>query len=177
MIFCPILPAVALLFTLPFFYVYYFLVLHTCRPPTDKYNQGRHTTFFMGALLVKLVFVFVPITVAMQKYNPNCGPYGADRFDSIYSSIGEAIDDAPHGVRVFFSIITAPAVVTPLVVLAIVFLYVLAVRARVWKRRYEDLAREVNELRQDKRELIAAQARAIGHSGSRNASRGGNHCL
>ena len=59
--------------------------------------QSRHNVLFLGCLFLVLLMMLVPLSVAMQIYKPNCGPYGAPEYANMYD-----------GIRVWHSVRTAP---------------------------------------------------------------------
>jgi hypothetical protein len=57
------------------------------RPPTQRFRQSRHNVVFLGCLGLVNIMMLVPISVMLQCYSPNCGPYGPPEFDNFYDGI------------------------------------------------------------------------------------------
>jgi hypothetical protein len=66
-------------------------VLFTCRPPRKRWNEGRNNTLFMILLAVTLFFVFIPLSIALRVYQPNCGPHQDLAYLSIYDSLWDFV--------------------------------------------------------------------------------------
>ncbi|KAK3109101.1 hypothetical protein FSP39_023041 [Pinctada imbricata] len=92
---CPVLPLAGALSNLIFFFVNYLIVSRTCKPPIKRWNQSRNTTFLMGFLLITIMFIIVPVSVAIGSAEiiqlgqsnhgmESCGPFGLEKPTAVY---------------------------------------------------------------------------------------------
>ena len=87
MAFSPMIPVVAMVSNILFYYTYYLLVRTTCRPPIKRWSQSSNDSLFMGLLGITMAFMTIPIIIAFRLYSPNCGPYENYDYDYIFSII------------------------------------------------------------------------------------------
>eukprot|EP00050_Salpingoeca_kvevrii_P018453 m.74438 g.74438 ORF g.74438 m.74438 type:complete len:735 (-) comp8053_c0_seq2:3365-5569(-) len=156
MIFCPMFPTIALISNILFFYVYYHLVLRTCRPPTHRWNSHRHNSYFMGFLTITFLMVLIPASIALQTYKPNCGPYGSERFDSIYDGIWEWSKDQNSAFKGFLDVITSPAFTVPLVMCFGVVMYFMLVQVRMARKQLREANGELKDLLHQRRNIFSS---------------------
>jgi hypothetical protein len=116
----------------------------------------------------------------LQVYNPNCGPYGPSRYSSVFDGIWEWVQDQDSGFRSFVDVVVDPVVVSaffilfgtgwgcracstcalpgadrPLFCPAVVWMRLQDVRLKRSRRLRQEAHQEMEQLRQDKRFLLA----------------------
>jgi len=155
MAFCPVLPVLGALSFCLMFYIYYQMVKRTCRPPNKRWTQNRHNVFFFVFLLVMLVVAIIPLNIALQGYKPNCGPYGDAKYSSMYGAVDSWLQEQNSSTRTFAAIITNPAFIFPLLVALCGVIYYHRVRIHQWQHHHLDLLHELDQLRADKKCLLA----------------------
>ncbi len=84
--FCPILPVMGSISNALFFWVNIFLAQKFQRPPRKRWNQNKHSTFFISFLWLSILLVTAPVYIAIYSYKPNCGPYAAAAYTSPYAA-------------------------------------------------------------------------------------------
>eukprot|EP00048_Salpingoeca_helianthica_P022804 m.20445 g.20445 ORF g.20445 m.20445 type:complete len:706 (+) comp7838_c1_seq1:160-2277(+) len=155
MVFCPLLPVLGALSNALIFLIYYHLVKRTCRPPKKRWTQNRHNVFFFVFLLVMLVVAIIPLNIALQGYKPNCGPYGSPKYDSMYAFVNVWLQEQTDSTRTFAAVVTNGAFLFPLLVALIGVIYYHRVRLQQWNSHHMELLRELDQLRADKKCLLA----------------------
>lgn len=155
MVFCPVLPIVGLLSNGFIFFVYYQLVKRTCRPPEKRWTQNRHNVFFFVFLLIMMVVLIIPLNIALQGYKPNCGPYGDPKYTSVYGSFSVWLDEQSSPTQTAANVVTNSAFIVPVLVALGAVIYYHRVRLSQWKHHHHDLLRELDQLRADKKFLLA----------------------
>eukprot|EP00056_Hartaetosiga_gracilis_P013134 m.215161 g.215161 ORF g.215161 m.215161 type:complete len:350 (+) comp13799_c0_seq59:1955-3004(+) len=105
MCFAPVLPVIAMLTNILFFYFYVALVHGWYRPPSTRYDQSSNVSVFLAFLGTTLFLTMIPLAWALTQYNPNCGVYGPDKFSSWFDGVTEWISSADGSLREFFEIL------------------------------------------------------------------------
>eukprot|EP00730_Choanoeca_flexa_P014773 TRINITY_DN6580_c0_g1_i2.p1 TRINITY_DN6580_c0_g1~~TRINITY_DN6580_c0_g1_i2.p1 ORF type:complete len:717 (+),score=124.84 TRINITY_DN6580_c0_g1_i2:46-2196(+) len=160
MVFCPALPLLAMVSNVVYFWFYFKLVRRFCRPPDKRFTQNRNNTFFMFCLALTLIFVAIPVAWALKVYNPNCGPYGAPRYNSPFDGIWEWMKDQNNDFQQFVDALIDPVTVCSLFLIIVVYIRVLKIRQRQKDGKLAELRDELKGLRQDKRFLLAKSSQA-----------------
>lgn len=161
MVFCPVLPILSTLSLAYIFMIYYLLVKYTCKPPVKRWTQSRHNVFFFFFLLIQLIVSIVPLNIALQGYKPNCGPYGDAKYSSMYGAVNSWLQEQNTGTRSFAAIITNPAFIFPLLVALGAIIYYHRVRLHQWQQYHVELLRELDQLRADKKCLLARGVQSL----------------
>lgn len=155
MVFCPMLPVFGALSNALIFFIYYQLVKRTCCPPKKRWTQNRHNVFFFVFLLIMLLVAIIPLNIALQGYKPNCGPYGDPKYSSMYGFVNTWLQEQDDSTKTFASVITNGAFIFPLLVALCGIIYYHRVRLHQWSNHHMELLRELDQLRADKKCLLA----------------------
>ena len=92
MFFSPTMPLIGALSNVFIFVVYYQVVMRFCCPPTKHMATGRHNSLYLQYLLGMLVVVLIPLNFVLERYKPNCGPFGPAYYTSIFGSLRYELD-------------------------------------------------------------------------------------
>eukprot|EP00049_Salpingoeca_infusionum_P015349 m.297933 g.297933 ORF g.297933 m.297933 type:complete len:814 (+) comp15859_c0_seq4:268-2709(+) len=157
MCFSPIIPTLAVLTNLIYFYFYYALVNRFCRPPFKRWNQNRNNSFFMMTLAVSLFLIVIPLTWALTKYKPNCGPFRNEEYESWFSAISIAwLDLGPSAERALNTLLN-PIFLLGVFVILSVWISVERIRVKVFRSRFKDAEKELKQMREDRRLMLLAR--------------------
>eukprot|EP00042_Codosiga_hollandica_P032881 m.214153 g.214153 ORF g.214153 m.214153 type:complete len:756 (+) comp54050_c0_seq19:84-2351(+) len=145
--FAPILPVIALLSNIIYFYTYVHLVRRTCVPYARRWNQSRNNTLFMASLAITLLLVVIPVSYVLRLYKPACGPYEGASYSYIYGVVADTIDAQSDGVQGIVQVLVDPSFWIPVGTLLVTMIYYLLQRVAQLKHQNAAVDQERAQLR------------------------------
>ncbi|XP_062606129.1 transmembrane channel-like protein 3 [Saccostrea cucullata] len=155
---CPLLPLIGVFSDVVFFYVNYYIVRDTCKPPLKRWSQSRNTGFLTAFLLITLILIIIPISIVIGSQqvinlgqSSSCGPFGQEKPTSVYTKF--QLQQSPLFQRIMQWAVS-DSVVLPLFLLLLAYIFYQRVLISGEKRHRLILQAELLQESEDNADLL-----------------------
>ncbi|XP_071128765.1 transmembrane channel-like protein 7 isoform X5 [Mytilus edulis] len=154
-LYCPLLPALAMISTFTQFYLKLFSALYTTVPPEKPYKASKSNNFFMIVLMITFFLCCFPVGYSMVKITPSkgCGPFRI--YSDMSVSVDTTISNFPDGLKTAIDILTSTSMIVSILTILCLTIYYLYVRGKAHNERAEVMKEQLVMEGKDKQFLLA----------------------
>ncbi|CAC5378720.1 TMC [Mytilus coruscus] len=154
-LYCPLLPALAVISTFTQFYLKLLSALYTTVPPEKPYKASKSNNFFMIVLMITFFLCCFPVGYSMVKIEPSkgCGPFRI--YSDMSVSVDTTISNFPDRLKTVIDILTSTSMIVSVLTILCLTIYYLYVRGKAHNERAEVMKEQLIMEGKDKQFLLA----------------------